>query len=274
MIVKKLKKYFKKIMRKYNMSMLMNNDIVGHYSNYKVDELSYATVRDFCDSMDNLKNLTTINNDLKDVQRPWILKAIVSSVKPGSKLLEIGAGDPHVANILSQLGYEVTVIDPYDGTGNGPKEYEELSRSFPNINIIRDFFTTETQGIEANSFDCIYSISVLEHVPDPDLIELFKAVRKFGKGDSLRSIHAVDHVLLGDGAESHLAKLKLMVKESGLNVSELDEILERITNDVETYFLSAEGHNMWRGSVPYDDFPMRKCVSVQIFSEKTHDLSC
>jgi 2-polyprenyl-3-methyl-5-hydroxy-6-metoxy-1,4-benzoquinol methylase len=265
MIVSKLNNILKTLMRK-KMGILLNNDIVKHYSNYQVDELSYATVRDFCDSMDFLKNLTILNNDLKDVQRPWILKAIVRTVPVGSKLLEIGAGDPHVANLLSQLGYDVTVVDPYDGTGNGPKEYKELSRQFPNITIIRDFFTTETKGIDVDSFDCVYSISVLEHVPDSDLIELFKAVRKFGKSAKVKSIHAIDHVMQGDGAESHLAKLKLMLRESGLSVSELDEMLGRLKDDVETYFLSAEAHNMWRGSMSYDDFPMRRCVSIQLCS--------
>ena len=266
MIAGSLKKYIKNVMRKYDMGMLSTNDIVRHYSDYAVDKLSYATVRDFCDSMDNLRSLATINNDLKDVQRPWVLKAIVSSVPHGAKLLEIGAGDPHVANILDQLGYDVTVIDPYDGTGNGPKEFDAVSRQFPRIKFIRDFFNTETKGIELNSFDCIYSISVLEHVPDPDLVELFKAARMFGKSEGFSSIHAIDHVLVGNGAESHLEKLKLMVKELALDVVELDKMLVRLADDVETYYLSAESHNMWRGGLPYDKFPMRKCVSIQISS--------
>ena len=118
--------------------------------------------------------LTTINNDLKDVQRPWILKAILSKVPIGSRLLEVGAGDPHVANILSKIGYDVTIIDPYDGTGNGPKEYDSLSKQFPNIRFLRQFLTTESSELEPGSFDCIYSISVLEHVPDDR-----KALREF-----------------------------------------------------------------------------------------------
>lgn len=248
--------------------MQLNRDklaeIINLYSDYIVNDLSYATVRDYCDSMDNLRNLSSINNDLKDVQRPWILKAIVSSMKPSSRLLEIGAGDPHVANILNKLGHDVTVIDPYDGTGNGPKEYDFLSRQYPNLKFIRDFLTTESKGIQLNFFDCVYSISVLEHVPYPDLAELFKAVRKFGKSEGFWSIHAVDHVLMGGGAESHLEKLKHMINELGIDSQELDDMLLRLTGDVETYFLSAEGHNMWRGGLSYDEFPMRKCVSIQV----------
>src|SRR5438309_3747012 len=50
---------------------------------------------------------TLFRSDLKDVQRPWALKAIVGSVRPGSRLLEIGAGKPVVADQLAQLGYDV-----------------------------------------------------------------------------------------------------------------------------------------------------------------------
>ena len=35
-------------------------------------------------------------------------------------------------------------------------------------------------------------------------------------------------------------------------------------NENEAYFLSAESHNRWRGAVPYDEFPMRRCVSIQL----------
>ena len=31
----------------------------------------------------------------------------------------------------------------------------------------------------------------------------------------------------------------------------------------DTYYLSAESHNRWRNGVPYDEFPMRVCVSIQ-----------
>ena len=64
------------------------------------------------------------NGDLKDVQRPWVLKAIVGAVPPGSRLLEIGAGEPLVAELLARLGYDVTVVDPYDGRDRGPTDLE------------------------------------------------------------------------------------------------------------------------------------------------------
>ena len=36
--------------------------------------------------------------------------------------------------------------------------------------------------------------------------------------------------------------------------------------DSETYLVSAEAHNQWRGSVPYDSYPMRRIGSVNLFA--------
>jgi hypothetical protein len=36
----------------------------------------------------------------------------------------------------------------------------------------------------------------------------------------------------------------------------------RLRNDVETYYLSPSGHQLWRGGLPYNQFPFRKIVSI------------
>ena len=38
---------------------------------------SYATVRDYCESVDLLPEITPTDGDLKNVQRPWALKAFL-----------------------------------------------------------------------------------------------------------------------------------------------------------------------------------------------------
>src|SRR5713226_6030454 len=139
--------------------------IARRYASFPVRPLSYATVRDYCDSFDHLRPLATANLDLKDSQRPWILKAVLSRVPRGGRLLEIGAGEPIVADILERLGYELTIVDPYDGSGNGPQEYAAFRKQCPAIEFVREQFTEQMGGFTDHSFDCIYSISVLEHIP-------------------------------------------------------------------------------------------------------------
>jgi SAM-dependent methyltransferase len=241
-------------------------EIAKRYTgSFPVSSLSYATVSDYCDSFDYLNPLATSNGDLKDVQRPWILKAILGRVPKGGRLLEIGAGEPFVADLLTRLGYEVWVVDPYDGSGNGPLEYERFSAQCPDVRFIRSRFGDQLLQLPERSLDCVYSISVLEHIPPDGLQSVAAGMKKFLKKEGL-SIHAVDHVHRGNGAAEHLANLELMVDLFGLSRKDLSHQLERVNQDPDTYFLSAESHNRWRGSTPYREFPMRVCISVQLIS--------
>lgn len=230
---------------------------------FRVKPVSYATAEDYCESFDHLRPLATYNLDLKDVQRPWVFKSILASVPRGSRILEIGAGEPWVADLLQRLGYQVWVVDPYDGSGNGPAEYEAFSKQCPNIKFIRDQFSDALQQLEVSSFDCIYSISVLEHLGAEGLRSVAAGLKKFLHPNGF-NIHVVDHVHRGNGAAAHLANLKLMIDLFDLSLSDLNTTLQAIDTDPETYFLSAESHNRWRGLTPYPQFPMRVCVSIQM----------
>jgi glycosyltransferase involved in cell wall biosynthesis len=221
--------------------------------------VSYATVRDYCDSADRLPDLATANGDLKDVQRPWALKTILAAIPAGSRLLEIGAGEPIVADRLAQLGYDVTVIDPYDGRDRGPSEYDELRRRYRRVRMLRGVFPVDVPAGE--TFDCVYSISVLEHLP-PDAVEaVCRGIVDHARGTT---VHAIDHVLKGAADDEHLLRLRRLAGGLGVEAGELDAVLVALADDPETYFLSAESHNRWRGDVPYDEFPMRRCVSIQL----------
>jgi Methyltransferase domain len=163
----------------------------------------------------------------------------------------------------------VTVVDPYDGSGRGPTEFEYYSSKYPEVDIVRSLFSRELAGIPANSFDCIYSISVLEHVHQPGLSHVFAGIRRFLKAGG-HSLHLIDHVLVGDDADFHLRHLAEIVtsqsqlagEERAQPAYELVSVLQKLGNDLETYYLSAEGHNRWRGGTPYDAFRFRKVVSV------------
>src|SRR6266851_3507891 len=150
--------------------------IERYASKFPVEPLAYGTVRDYCDSCDHLPRLSTLQNDLKDLQRPWTVKAALGLLAPGSRLLEIGAGQPLVAAFLAELGYDVTVIDPYDGSGGGPTEFDKFVQLYPRVSIIRGHFGPGLPELANETFDGIYSISVLEHVPEPGLGRIFAAL--------------------------------------------------------------------------------------------------
>ncbi len=223
--------------------------------------LSYATVEDFADSLDNLPQLATKAGDLKDVQRPWAFKAICALLPPGSRLCEVGAGTPFVAAALAEAGYEVTIVDPYDGSGNGPKEYEAYCRQFPQLTFLRHQFGPEIPGLEPSSLDAIYSISVIEHIPFAGIDSFVAGSHKYLKPDG-RHVHAIDVVVAGNGDNYHLEMLAHFLQHFQISETSISQFKQRALADSETYFLSAEAHNRWRGQMRYDQFPMRKVVSA------------
>jgi glycosyltransferase involved in cell wall biosynthesis len=239
------------------------SDTLKRYSNYRSPILGYSIVRDYCDSIDHLNNLSQINHDLKDVQRPWIFKAIVGTTKPGKRLLEIGAGTPYIADMLADSGYDVTIIDPYEGSSNGPTEFESLTRMYPRIRFIRAHFPDGLDSAEEKEFDCIYSVSVLEHISTLGIRNFIQGILMWTTKGGF-TIHAIDHVLRGLGADDHYNQLLRITSGFGINKTSLDAIIGQLETDPETYFLSAESHNLWRGTRPYDEFPMRSVVSINV----------
>ena len=168
---------------------------------FELPPISYGTARDLADSTATMAGLAGANGDMKDLQRCWTVKAVLGNIAPGARLLEIGAGEPLVAALLSRLGYRVTVVDPYDGSGNGPREYEHFRDLYTDLEFVRDRFPP-SQPLEL-PYQGIYSVSVLEHVPLDQVAGVTEGIRRFLDPDTGRSIHAVDHVLAGWGAETH-----------------------------------------------------------------------
>jgi glycosyltransferase involved in cell wall biosynthesis/SAM-dependent methyltransferase len=241
--------------------------LISLYSGrYRVPPIGYATVRDYCDSADHMRCVATLHGDLKNVQRPWTVKAILGMVPRGSRLLEIGAGEPWIADILSRAGYEVWIADPYDGSGNGPTELEQFMEECPNVRFLRDFFGDQLLDVPAAMFDCIYSVSVLEHIDDDGLLAMGRGMKRFLKPDGV-SLHAIDHVQRGMGQREDLQRLELLSRMFGIEDVELRSTLQRLDRDLDVYTLSAEAFNYWRGQRPYDEFRMRKWVSIQLLTD-------
>jgi hypothetical protein len=230
---------------------------------FPLPAISYGTVGDFADSADHLTGLAGASFDMKDLQRCWMIKAILGNVERGSRILEIGAGEPLVAGMLSRLGYEVTVVDDYQGGGNGPREFKRFQAAYPDVHFIRELFPPSEPL--ADDYAAVFSISVLEHVP----LEHVGAVVSTGHELIAKrggcSIHAVDHVLAGWGADEHREKLDRIVAALGLTEQDLATQIAAMEDDPETYFVSAEAHNRWRGDLPYDQYTMRRIGSVNLF---------
>ena len=233
---------------------------------------SYATVRDYCESLDELRWITGIDGDLKNVQRPWAAKTILANVPPPARLLEIGGGEPIVSGFLSELGYDVTLVDPYDGFGNGPTDYQRCVERFPHVKIIREYFRPGLPGLAAQSFDAIFSISVLEHIPPDSLSSCFDALAGF-LSPTGASIHCFDFILQGQAdAYDRVHAQRIFEEQKRIAAApggiSFDQLMEWLISDVETFFLSPQGHHHWRNGRSYADFPFRKVVSLQTVAHR------
>ena len=232
-------------------------------SSFPLPPISYGTVGDFADSADHMTGLAGASFDMKDLQRCWAIKAILGNVERGSRILEIGAGEPLVAGMLSRLGYDVTVVDDYQGGGNGPREFKRFQAAYPDVHFVRELFPpSEPLG---DDFGAVFSISVLEHVPLEQVGTAVEAGHALVAKRGGCSIHAVDHVLAGWGADEHREKLERIVAALGLSAEDLATQIAAMESDPETYFVSAEAHNRWRGDLPYDQYTMRRIGSVNLF---------
>lgn len=244
--------------------------VTSQSARYKVRVgLSHATVRDYCESLDVLPQITGRDGDLKNVQRPWAVKAVLASVPPPARVLEIGGGEPIVSGLLSDLGYEATLIDPYDGFGNGPTEYATYVERFPGVRIVRDYLARETTPFGRATFDVVLSVSVLEHIRLEPLESCFGAIAELLMPNGA-SIHCFDFVMEGVGQEYALENARQILRlQAGLagapenNTDGLPAHLEVVRSDLETFYLSPQGHAGWRGQQPYDAFPFRKVISLQ-----------
>jgi hypothetical protein len=209
--------------------------------------------------------LSFSNGDLKDIQRPWVLDQIKSLVSIGSHCVEIGGGDPHVAHLLTQIGYKVTVIDPYDGRHGGPSNIKEYINNYPDIDFIQGEFPSATRSFAHGIAQCVYSISVLEHIPGNVAKNFSQEIKRLTSGKGV-TIHSIDHVLLGHGSEFHRDNLAQWCESFGITADTLSRKLTEIDADPDCYFLSAESHEKWRGLLSYEKFPMRRVVSINIKS--------
>lgn len=105
-----------------------------------------------------------INSRLKTYQDLLVYTFIIQYIEPGSKILEIGGGASRILPKFAKR-YECWNIDKFDGLGNGPCQIPD---SHKNIHVIEDYIGNFNNKLPKNYFDFVFSISVLEHVPDND----------------------------------------------------------------------------------------------------------
>ena len=99
--------------------------------------------------------------DLKVYQDLLVYNFITKNLPKGSKLLEIGGGNSRVLQALKQ-DYECWNLDKFEGLGNGPNQIKAAE----NCRIILDYIGQFNSELPEQYFDCVFSISTLEHISE------------------------------------------------------------------------------------------------------------
>jgi SAM-dependent methyltransferase len=119
-----------------------------------------------------------INNTTREFEYPWAFES--AQLKPGMRVVELGGGLSGFQFVLDQSGCYVVNVDPgMEAAGRGwpcdSASMERLNRLFGTHVELRNT-TIENANLGNNSADCVFSISVIEHLTDPEIANAMKYV--------------------------------------------------------------------------------------------------
>ena len=156
---------------------------------------------------------SNILDDIKTKQNfSWHLKSIQDAIAycylyeySNKEIAEIGGGN---SRLLPTLARKNTCynIEEFKGAGGGPKK--EIR--FMGVNNILAKVGEFSNVINNNQFDAVFSVSVIEHVPDDNLSDFFKDCHRILKPSGLM-IHLID-VYLEDSAELNESDVRRVMK--------------------------------------------------------------
>lgn len=97
----------------------------------------------------------------EEIRHDWV-KSELGKLKPGSSILDVGAGECRYKYYASHLEYVSQDVAEYDGSGDN-KALQTKCFDFSQIDIRCDLLDIP----EDNAFDTVLFTEILEHVPDP-----------------------------------------------------------------------------------------------------------
>jgi len=116
------------------------------------------------------------NNSSREFEYPWAFYA--TPLEAGQQVLEIGGGLSGFQFTLDRHGCRVVNVDPgMEAKGVGwpcdQNSMKKLNRLFGTSVQLRNTVVTEA-GLETDFYDRVFSISVLEHLPDDEIEQVLQ----------------------------------------------------------------------------------------------------
>ena len=136
---------------------------------------------------------------LKGFDYPWI--ATSRNWEPDEVVLDVGAGySPLPTYLASEYGCDVWAVDDFGIGSNEPfwrrgRDPKEFIRSNPKVNYVLERLGDASDStLQPGSFDCIYSASTLEHVPNDLIRPVWRHMDRLLKPGG-EMLHAIDIML-------------------------------------------------------------------------------
>lgn len=127
-------------------------------------------------------------HELKGTQDAWVLSRL--SHLSGARIAEIGGGHSRVLPKLSHSN-ECWNIEKFEGVGGGPKSVQKQA----NVTLIDTYLGDFDSRLPNSAFDVVFSVSVVEHVPEDRLRAFFLDGARLLKPGGM-FLHAIDLYVL------------------------------------------------------------------------------
>jgi len=194
----------------------------------------------------SISGIDTGNCDLKVYQDMLTYNFVLDNFPEGSKLLEIGGGDSRIIRWLKDR-YEFWNLDKLEGVGNG---LTGLS-STDGFKLVQDYIGAFSNELPDNYFDGVFSVSVLEHVPEDEatINSICDDIHRLLKPGGL-SMHCIDRVLLGGAFRKYLLLDHIYSKVPVINprIS-----AQQIASDPDLWGMSKKAYDrLWRPAINMD----------------------
>jgi glycosyltransferase involved in cell wall biosynthesis/ubiquinone/menaquinone biosynthesis C-methylase UbiE len=200
--------------------------------------------------------------DLKFYQDLLVYNFIIDNFSPGAKLLEVGGGNSRVIKALKH-DYECWNVDKLDGVRTGPTRVDEIDGYY----LVRSYMGDFCSQLPDAYFDCVFSISALEHTPEDE--DTFKNV-----------LEDIDRVLAPDGISLHCFDVRIMKGDVWTNkllpylfknVRSLNQMIpfSEVQEDTDLYGMSETSYKRWWQSTTQQNYEVfGQTISYNILWQK------
>jgi len=145
--------------------------------------------------LDEFPGYTPDQWGIKAHNRPWI--EATGAFSSGQKVIEVGGAYSLLPKYLcDKYGVEAWIGDDF-GAGTGDEMWSRwgdpgtLPDKYPSVNYVFEPFGKFNEKYPDNYFDCIFSVSTLEHIPYEYRLDVFRDMNRCLKPGG-RQLHSID----------------------------------------------------------------------------------